>query len=93
MICGKPYLINMSEDYINYNYKMPAAKTKQTAVEWLVKELNLEGYDYTISQAKEMEKEQIEDAHIEGQRVFDKYPHTVWTNNQAEQYYEQTYAK
>ena len=31
---------------------------KQTAVEWLVKELNLEGYDYTISQAKEMEKEQ-----------------------------------
>ena len=93
MICGKPYLINMSEDYINYSYKMPAAKTKQTAVEWLVKELNLEGYDYTISQAKEMEKEQIEDAHIEGQRVFDKYPHTVWTNNQAEQYYEQTYAK
>ena len=93
MICGKPYLINMSEDYINYNYKMPAAKTKQTAVEWLVKELNLEGYDYTISQAKEMEKEQIEDAHIEGQRVFDKYPHTEWTNNQAEIYYEQTYAK
>ena len=83
----------MSEDYINYNYKMPAAKTKQTAVEWLVIELILEGYDYTISQAKEMEKEQIEDAHIEGQRVFDKYPHTVWTNNQAEQYYEQTYAK
>ena len=36
MICGKPYLINMSEDYINYSYKMPAAKTKQTAVEWLV---------------------------------------------------------
>ena len=31
---------------------------KQTAVEWLVKELNLEGYDYTISQAKQMHKEQ-----------------------------------
>ena len=103
MICGKPYLNNMSEDYINYNYKMPAAKTKQTAVEWLNEHLNMilpfidqeiaDTYNGLIEEAKEMEKEQIEDAHIEGQRVFDKYPHTVWTNNQAEQYYEQTYAK
>jgi hypothetical protein len=37
------------------------------------------------------EKEQIIDAHIEGQRVFDNYPHTQWTNDQAEQYYNQTY--
>jgi hypothetical protein len=28
----------------------------KTAVEWLVKELNLEGYDYTVQKAKEMEK-------------------------------------
>jgi hypothetical protein len=37
------------------------------------------------------EKEQIIDPHIEGQRVFDNYPHTQWTNDQAEQYYNQTY--
>jgi hypothetical protein len=39
----------------------------------------------------EKEKEQIIDAHIEGQRVFDNYPHTQWTNDQAEEYYNQTY--
>jgi hypothetical protein len=39
----------------------------------------------------EKEKEQIIDAHIEGQRVFDNYPHTQWTNDQAEDYYNQTY--
>ena len=39
----------------------------------------------------EMEKEQLIDAHIEGQRVFDKHPHTQWTNDQAEQYYNETY--
>ena len=37
------------------------------------------------------EKEVIMDAHIEGQRVFDKFPHTQWTNDQAEQYYNQTF--
>ena len=42
-------------------------------------------------QAKQMEKEQIMDAHIEGQRVFDKHPHTHWTNDQAEQYYNEMY--
>ena len=41
--------------------------------------------------AKEMEKEQLIDAHIEGQRVFDEHPHTQWTNDQAEQYYKETY--
>jgi hypothetical protein len=39
----------------------------------------------------EKEKEQIIDAHIEGQRVFDKYQHTQWTNDQADEYYNQTY--
>jgi len=38
-----------------------------------------------------MEKEQIVDAHIEGQRVFDNYEHTQWTTDQAEQYYNETY--
>jgi len=38
-----------------------------------------------LKQAKEMEKCQIVDAHIEGQRVFDNYNHTQWTTDQAEQ--------
>jgi len=40
-----------------------------------------------------MEKEQIVDAHIEGQRVFDNYQHTQWTTDQAEQYYKETYGE
>ena len=39
----------------------------------------------------EKERKVIEDAHIEGQRVFDNYPHTEWTNHQAEQYYNETF--
>ena len=38
---------------------------KKTAVNWLVKKLNLEGYDYTVEQAKEMEKEQKIKAQID----------------------------
>jgi hypothetical protein len=53
--------------------------TKQTAVEWLVKKLNLEGYDYTVEQAKEMEKKQIMDAFENGE------------NKSAELYYNETY--
>lgn len=44
-------------------------------------------------QAKAMEKNRIIDAHIEGQRVFDKYHHTQWTTDQAEHYYNETYNK
>jgi hypothetical protein len=58
--------------------------TKQTAVEWLVKKLNLEGYDYTVEQAKEMEKEQIIDAHQDGHSV-------TYNNYWAELYYNETY--
>lgn len=69
-------------------------KNKQTAVEWLIEQLPLiqqEGLRDTFEQAKQMEKEQLIDAHIEGQRVFDKHPHTQWTNNQAEHYYNETF--
>ena len=47
--------------------------------------------DYINNLYLKEEKEQIIDAHIEGQRVFDKYQHTQWTNDQAEHYYNQTY--
>jgi hypothetical protein len=50
-----------------------------TAVEWLVKELNLEGYDYTVEQAKKIEKEQIMNAHYEG------------SENYKRQYYNETF--
>ena len=66
--------------------------TKQTAVEWLVKELNLEGYDYTVKQAKEMEKQQIKDAWLSAWKdsminpLEDKYYEI-----EAEQYYNETY--
>ncbi len=67
---------------------------KQTAVEWLYDRFLSAGYAVNSEwqvQAKEIEKEQIIDAHIEGQRVFDKWPHTQWTNDQAEQYYNRTF--
>ena len=44
-----------------------------------------------LSSMLEKEKEVIMDAHIEGQRVFDKFPHTQWTNDQAEQYYNELF--
>ena len=70
-----------------------------TAVEWLVDQLEKwELYNKIsfqclneIEQAKAMEKEQIIDAHIEGQRLFDNYQHTQWTTDQSEQYYDETY--
>jgi hypothetical protein len=72
--------------------------SKQTAVEWfqeqIIKIVNgtCELSEIQIfEQAKAMEKEQIVDAHIEGQRVFDNYQHTQWTTDQAEQYYNDTY--
>jgi hypothetical protein len=70
-----------------------------TAVEYIqqefLKKLTDENYnisfDEIIEKAKAMNKEQIIDAHIEGQRVFDKHDYTQWTTDQAEKYYNETY--
>ena len=73
---------------------------KQSSIEWIYNNLKshfehdgdlLEAVKMSFEQAKEMEREQIIDAHIEGQRVFDDYPHTQWTTDQAELYYERTF--
>ena len=64
---------------------------QQTAVEWLVKELNLEGYDYTISQAKAMEKEQIIKAFSNGQELPISNP--LLPHYSSEEYYNETYNK
>lgn len=70
---------------------------KQTAVEWLVKELESFGdpgsckikweqLDLLIEQAKEMEKEQIEEAYMVGY-----YNHSVNSIMDSEEYYEQNF--
>jgi phosphoribosylformylglycinamidine (FGAM) synthase-like amidotransferase family enzyme len=73
---------------------------KQTAVEWLYNNLKshfehdgdlLEVVKMSFDISKEMEKQQIVDAHIEGQRVFDNYQHTQWTTDQAEEYYKEIF--
>jgi hypothetical protein len=66
---------------------------KQTAVEWLVDKFSTQGtlHSSDISQAKAMEKEQIEEAFANG--VDDEYEYHI--NNQprknTEEYYNETY--
>jgi hypothetical protein len=60
---------------------------KQTAVEWLYEELILDGINVPkvfYDKAKEMEKEQIMDAYIQGSI-------SLTSKNDAEQYYKETY--
>lgn len=67
-------------------------ETVQTAVEWLVKELKLEGYDYTVEQAKAMEKEQIMNAYGTGVvagAITDEFYENSY--EVSEQYYNETY--
>ena len=65
----------------------------KTAVEWLVSHLNKQGFaqvvtDEEIKQAKEMEKQQIEDANIYGWRqALDESVYSLDT----EQYYNETF--
>jgi predicted GNAT family acetyltransferase len=68
---------------------------KQTAVEWLVSQLNKQGFaqvvtDEEIKKAKEMEKEQIIEAHEEG---FYSPPFRMSRRREAKQYYNETYKK
>ena len=69
---------------------------KQTAVEWFIELFKdeprfLNEFALEIKHAKELEKQQIEDAHLNGQSEFDtgRYRYEVVTN--AEQYYKETY--
>jgi hypothetical protein len=70
---------------------------QQTAVEWLVKEFNLEEFKATIEFAKAKEKEQIIKAHYVGGCYFhesrDCRDAEVPYINDAEDYYNQTYNK
>jgi hypothetical protein len=69
---------------------------KQTAVEWLVEQVE----DYIglipidiIEQAKEMEKEQIESAHINGQLEWGYGAMREEVIELSKQYYNETYEK
>jgi hypothetical protein len=65
--------------------------SKQTALEWLFNQLllknpNILGYGDYLEQAKEMEKEQIENAYRIG-----SVNELTYGDNKAEQYYKQKY--
>ena len=71
---------------------------KQTAVEWLVDKFSTQGtlHSSDISQAKEMEREQIMDAYSAG--ADDEYEHHVNLSVKredidCEKYYNETYGK
>jgi predicted GNAT family acetyltransferase len=69
---------------------------KQTAVEWLVSQLNKQGFaqvvtDEEINQAKEMEKDQIIDSYRDGRSDQQSDRPSKFYNRMAEQYYNETY--
>ena len=73
--------------------------SKQTAIEWLIEELGeyfpheIGGIHLMVDRAKQMEKEQIVDAYIEGDRTAIK-PEGEYKSlviKDAEQYYQETF--
>ena len=63
---------------------------KKTAVEWLVKEFNLEEFRATIDFAKSKEKEQITEAFKKGVSYWNG---DEWKLIDIEGYYNETYKK
>jgi hypothetical protein len=66
---------------------------KQTAVEWLVEQFNLQAYTPHIEQAKAMEKEQIIEAFDEGQEYEYQYHINSTPKFYSETYYRETYGE
>jgi hypothetical protein len=70
-------------------------KNELTAAEWLIQELKKRytsvNFDKLFEQAKQMEKEQIKDAYVEG--CGDFFLHEATDKNRAEEYYNETYGK
>ena len=67
---------------------------KQTAIEWLLEELNNGRHltDKLIEQAKEMEKQQIIDARLSAPSELVTYSKTTYLE-EAEQYYNEKFNK
>lgn len=69
---------------------------KRSSIEYLMDNIYLiysQKWNDIIQIAQEMHKNEIIDAHIEGQREFDDYPHTQWTTDQAEDYYKRVFTE
>ena len=71
---------------------------QQTAVEWLEEQFLRERfvYDFDFDKAKEMEKQQIEDAWDRGKYIGQSFPKGQIEpeyEQDAEEYYTQTYGK
>ena len=67
---------------------------QKTSVEWLYDRFLSAGYAVNsewLKQAKEIHKDEIIDAHIEGHIICWLPPHTQWTNDVAEEYYNETF--
>jgi hypothetical protein len=62
---------------------------KQTAVDWLVKEFNLESFEATIKLAKSREKDQILDAYYNGGAFDDLNKDEIFLI--AQQFYNESY--
>jgi hypothetical protein len=73
-----------------------AQQTNLTAVEWLIEQLQApcRGIpSHIVEQAKQMEKEQIINAHTNGQAEFDTEAFRQKVVNNAEKYYNEKYNK
>lgn len=62
---------------------------QMTAIDWLIKELELDGYDHTIEIAKQMEKNQIMHAYWNGTTDMDKFDALTY----ADKFYNEYYSK
>ena len=62
---------------------------KQTAVEWFYQRILAKDIESVFEQAKEMEKQQIIDANMAGQKFIGAVPGHY--KNDAEQYYNDTF--
>jgi hypothetical protein len=69
--------------------ELAGIKSNQTAIEWFAETVHKMGYisSTILQQAKEMEKEQIIDAHIHGHNA----PSSTLKNFDAKQYYNETF--
>jgi hypothetical protein len=70
---------------LKFKVKMENESNKQTAVEWLLNQISINGFKQDIKQALQMDKEQKKDAWEDGMRSDHGFFGTF------EQYYEQTY--
>jgi len=59
---------------------------KQTAIDWLIKEFNLESFESAVAFAKQKEKEQVIIAWMDGEGYSDEY-----SQKEAEHYYNLVY--